>query len=243
VRIREIELAIPGLPRAFDGYRIAQISDLHIGSFDPKSQGLRWAKLTNAQNADLTVVTGDLVTSGTEFYEDASDVLAALRARDGVFVSMGNHDQWDNAKFTSILEQRNVSVLKNESRVIRRNDAAINVAALDDAYTGRANMALTLERRTPELVTILLAHYPSFFDAAAAANVQLTLAGHTHGGQLGIPFFGDRFNISTLRGEHARGVYRKSDSALYVNAGLGTTGPPMRIGVPPEIAVIVLRCA
>jgi uncharacterized protein len=242
VRIREIELSIAGLDPAFDGYRVAHLTDLHIGSFARKEQGQRWAELANSLDADLAVVTGDLVSSGTAFHDDVADVLGALRARDGVVVSLGNHDQWDAARLTGAIEARGPRVLANAWLVIRRGAAELVIAGLGDHYTGNDDLDQSLRDRPPA-PTLLLSHYPHFFEAAAERGVQLVLSGHTHGGQIGLPFFADRFNVATLGGQRARGLYRRGESALYVNAGLGTTGPPMRLGIPPEIALLVLRAA
>lgn len=242
VRVRTIEVPIVGLGSGLDGYRVVQLSDLHIGSFDPKQRGLEWARLANAVGADLSVVTGDLVTSGTSFYEDVAEVLGELRARDGVFVSLGNHDQWDDVRLESAIQARGPKVLRNEWRLIERDGASLVLAAVDDRYTGKDDLERTLRDR-PDAPTVLLAHYPQFFEPAAERGVDLVLSGHTHGGQLGVPLLADRANIATLSGQRARGLYRNGRSALYVNAGLGTTGPPMRLGVEPEIAVLVLRSA
>lgn len=237
VRVRRLEIEIPGLPASFEGYRIAQLSDLHIGSFDPKPRGLGWARRTNRLGADLIVVTGDLVTSGTAFYEDVADVIAALSAPDGIVVSLGNHDQWDPVRLVQAIEARGPRVLRNEWMRLERNGETLVVAAVDDPYSGRDDLERALAGR-PDAPTVLLAHYPTFFEPAAEHGVELVLSGHTHGGQIGL---GDRLNIATLVGQHARGLVRRGRSSLYVNAGLGTTGPPMRLGIPPEIALLVLR--
>ncbi len=104
VQVRELEVSIEGLPSAFEGYRIVQLTDLHIGSFDRLSRGLAWAELANAARADLALCTGDLVTSGPFYYEDAAKVLGALDARDGTITVLGNHDQWEPERFVKLIE-------------------------------------------------------------------------------------------------------------------------------------------
>ncbi len=241
VRLNRFEVELEGLPDAFDGYRIAQLSDLHIGSFDRRARGLEWAALANATKPDLALVTGDLVTAGTAFYEDAAAVVGALEAKDGVLASMGNHDQWDEPKLIAALEARGVRVLANRWHAIERGGARIVVAGLADHYTSKDDLNATLADRPEGAVTLLMSHYPDFFPRAAERGVELTLSGHTHGGQLGIPGLARRYNIASLTGKHSQGLFRKGASALYVNAGLGTTGPPLRLGIAPEIAVITLR--
>ena len=242
VRIRHVDVAIADLPEAFEGYRIAQLSDLHVGSFDPKARALEWVALSNAQQPDLAVVTGDLVTSGTGFYADVADAIAELRAKDGVFVSMGNHDQWNNDELSRFVAERGPVVLRNAWHTIRRGEAQLTLAGL----SGRV-MPGDVERvvsSCPDGVPIIfLSHYPSAFAAAAAAGADLVLAGHSHGGQLGVPFLSRYLNLARLTGQPSRGLVRSGKSAMYVNAGLGTTGPPMRLAVPPEIALITLRRA
>ena len=243
VQVRRLEVPIAGLPPGFDGYGIAHLSDLHIGSFDGKERGLQWARLANDLGADLAVVTGDLVTSGTAHYSAAADVIGALRAPDGVLVCMGNHDQWDNEALTREVEARGPRVLKNSWTAIGRGEQTLIIAGIDDGYTDKNDLDQTLDGRPAGAPTVLLAHYPSFFRGALARGVELTLSGHTHGGQFGVPFWADRWNIARAVGQASRGLLVEGSSALHVSAGLGTTGPPMRLGVAQEITLLTLRAA
>jgi predicted MPP superfamily phosphohydrolase len=236
-----VEVPIPGLSPELDGYSIAQVSDLHIGNFDGKERGFEWAKRVNRLAPDLVAVTGDLVTSGTGFYEDVAEVLGALRGKDGVFVSMGNHDQWNPDALVALIEARGSVVLRNASTVVRRGGAELVVAGIDDRMSGRADLERTLDGRPGHAPTVLLSHYPDFFDEAARRGVELVLSGHTHGGQIAVPFFARQVSLSRLARQHAAGLHLSGASRLYVNAGLGTTGPPVRLGVAPEISVFVLR--
>ena len=241
VRVREVEVPIRDLHPDLEGYRIAQLSDLHVGSYDDRDRGLEWASLANTLEPDLVVVTGDLVTSGTAYYRDVAEVLGKLRAKDGVFVVLGNHDQWDAEALERALRERGLRVLRNEQVRISRGAGAFTLAGVDDPYSGSDDIERTLVGRPSELPTVLLAHYPDFFRHAAARGVELTLSGHTHGGQLGVPFLADRLNLASALGHKPRGLFREGESWLYVNAGLGTTGPPLRLGVAPEVALIRLR--
>jgi predicted MPP superfamily phosphohydrolase len=241
VRVVHVEVPVAGLPPEFDGYRIAQVSDLHIGNFDPRATGLSWAERVNQLDADLVAVTGDLVTTGDEFYQDVADVIGAMRARDGTVVVLGNHDQWAPDKLTGLLRDRGARVLRNQSEELRRGASRLCIAGIDDPMFGNADLAATLGGCRPGVSTVLLSHYPDFFDEAAKRGVALVLSGHTHGGQIAVPFWTRRLSLSTLARQHAHGLHVRGKSRLFVNAGLGTTGPPMRIGVAPEIAVLVLR--
>ena len=241
LRVRRVEVVVPGLPAAFDGYRVVHLSDLHIGGFDPKARGFGWAERANACRPDLCVVTGDFVTSGSGFYADAAEVVGSLRAPDGVFACMGNHDQTDNDMLTSLLEARGVHVLRNQWQGVRRGAAELVVAGLDDRYTGTADLDRTLSGRPSDAPTILLAHDPYIGEAAAERGVQLILSGHTHGGQVGIPWIADFVNLTMLMRQPRSGLHEIGPTQHYISAGLGTTGPPLRLGVTPEIGLLVLR--
>ncbi len=241
VRIRRLDVAITDLPAEFDGFTIAQLSDLHVGSFDPKKRALEWVALSNSLNPDLAVVTGDLVTSGTGFYTDVADAIAALRAKEGVFVSMGNHDQAHNDELSRLLEARGPTVLRNAAHILQRGNAQLILAGLDGRIASPADAARVVRSCSTGAPLILLSHYPWPFQAVAAAGADLVLTGHTHGGQLALPFLSQRFNLARLTRQLSRGLYYSGKTAMYVNAGLGTTGPPMRLAVPPEIALVTLR--
>ncbi len=245
VRVAERDLPVPGLDPRLAGLRIAQLSDLHIGTMTPRSWGLAWSRAANLRAPDLAVVTGDMVTSGTDFYEDVADVIGALRAKEGVFASMGNHDYFgaEGEPLVSMLRARGVGVLRNEGVVIERNGAKLWLAAIDDTWTRRDDIERAMRDRPAGATTVLLAHDPNRFDAAADAGANVVLSGHTHGGQIGVPFFYRIANLATFAYRYNVGLYRRGQSVLYVHPGLGTTGPPMRLGVPPEVAILTLRAA
>src|SRR5262249_31230515 len=133
---RELELTIPGLPREFDGYRVAQLSDLHIGGLTPPRWGEAWAKMSNAASPNLVVVTGDLVASGVDFHGEIAHVIGKLRADDGVYVSMGNHDYFgDGEPLVTLLRENGAVVLRNEGTTVTRGNAQLFVAGVDDTWT------------------------------------------------------------------------------------------------------------
>jgi uncharacterized protein len=242
---RRVDVRVEGLDEAFDGYRIVHLSDLHIGALTPKSFGMRWTRAANALSADLAVVTGDMVTSGTAFHADIAAVVGSLKAKDGVVVSMGNHDYFggDGEPLMSLLIEAGVRVMRNEGDTIRRGGGSVYLAAIDDTWTRRADLERALRERPEGTPSILLAHDPDEFRAAAKRGVDLVLSGHTHGGQVAVPFLAREYNLSKLQHHHTLGVYRRGKSTLYVHPGLGTTGPPIRLGVAPAIVEITLRRA
>lgn len=244
VRVRTLDVAVAGLGPAFEGYRIAQLSDLHIGGLWSRARAERWVRRVAALDADLVALTGDYVTHGNEFHEDIAAVLGAMRARDGAVAVMGNHDYFgDGERLAALLAERGVTVLRNEARVLSRGGDALALAGVDDTWTRRADVDRALDGCAGVRPVIALAHDPRLFTELARGGAALVLSGHTHWGQLALPFFADRVNLSRLSYRYHAGLYRQDGSVLYVSPGLGTTGPPVRIGAPPEITVFRLRAA
>jgi uncharacterized protein len=241
-RIRRLDVEIDGLPEAFDGYRIVQISDLHCGPFASGRRVARWVAAANRAHPDLMAVTGDLIASGSAFVGVVAEALGGLRARDGVFAAMGNHDYFgDGESMVSALEAAGLTVLRNRGVELRRETSAIYLAGVDDTWTRRHDVTRALAARPPGMPAVLLAHDPALFPEAAEQGVDLVLSGHTHGGQVAVPLFARKLNLARLITRFTSGVYQSGSSTLYVNRGLGTTGPPVRLAVAPEIAVVTLR--
>ena len=158
---------------------------------------------------------------------------------------MGNHDYFggDGEPLMSLLHRAGARVMRNDGDVLERGDGRVFLAAIDDTWTRRADLERALRDRPSDVPTILLAHDPDEFRAAAKRGVDLVLSGHTHGGQVAVPFFARRYNLSKLSHHYHLGLYRRGKSTLYVHPGLGTTGPPVRFGVAPAIVEITLRRA
>ncbi len=242
--VKEEEIRIAGWPEGLDGFRIAQLSDLHIGSLTSRRLVERWIEASNAAAPDLVVLTGDLVTSGTVFHEDIANYMGRLRAPAGVVSVMGNHDYFGGGEpLLTLLRARGVRVLQNQSELVEKNGARFRLAGVDDTWTRRANLEKALEEATGSEKTILLAHDPELFPMAAEAGVAFTLSGHTHGGQIAFPWLAKRFSLAHLSQSYVVGRYEKKGALLYVHPGLGTTGPPIRFGVAPAIVVHTLRSA
>jgi predicted MPP superfamily phosphohydrolase len=243
-RVVRMTLEIPGLPAAFDNYQVVHLSDVHCGPWTRPRQVRRWVERINAMAPDLVAVTGDLITTGSEYVAAVSEELGALRARDGVFACMGNHDYFtDGEAFARSLDRAGLNVLRNRGQSIERDGEHLYVAGADDTWTRRADLPAALDARPPRTATLLLAHDPMLFTEAAAAGVELTLSGHTHGGQFAIPGLHRRFNLARFASPFTVGLYRLGSCILHVSRGAGTTGPPIRLGAPPEISLLTLRAA
>jgi len=240
VRLRKVEVPIVGLPESLDGYRIAHLSDLHIGSIDRVAHAREWILKCNALSPDLVAVTGDLLSTGDHFHDDVVEVLGSLRGRDGVFACLGNHDYYREGALCDRLAASGVRVLRNEGLVV---DRGLFVAGVEDMWRGSVDLDAALEGRPEGLPSLLLSHNPALFPAAAAQKVSLTLSGHIHAGQIAVPFLSERWSLGRLSTRYSAGLYEREGARLFVHAGLGTTGPAIRFGAAPEIVEIVLRRA
>jgi predicted MPP superfamily phosphohydrolase len=239
------DVPVADLPAAFEGYRVAHLSDVHCGSYTPEARVASWVARINALEPDLVAVTGDLITNGQAFLEAAARALGGLRGRDGAFVSMGNHDYFgsDGERLVALLEREGLTVLRNRGQRVERDGATLFVAGVDDTWSGRADLPGALAGRPPGVTVLLLAHDPNLFPEAAAHAVELVLSGHTHGGQLAVPGMARRLNLARIVTAFSSGLYQLGRSTLYVSNGAGTTGPPVRLGAAPEITLLTLRAA
>lgn len=242
--VREVPVRIPGLPRALDGYTIAQISDIHVGVFIGERELDEGLSRVAEIKPDLVVATGDLVDHEESYIPLMARTLRSIRARDGVAAILGNHDYYTGAnEVLAGLRAAGVGVLLNEGRVIRPHDgggfALLGVADLHAKRAGHE--APSLERAIAsvprDLPRILLAHQPMYFEEAKG-KVALQLSGHTHGGQIN-----PGVRPAALFMRYLAGRYERQGSTLWVNSGFGVSGPPTRVGTPPEVTKIVLVAA
>jgi predicted MPP superfamily phosphohydrolase len=244
--VRRVEVDLPDLPQALDGYRIVQISDVHIGSILRRGFARRLVERCNALQADALAITGDLVDGRVHHLADEVAPLSELRARDGVFFVTGNHDHYSGADaWSEHLASLGIVPLRNRQHRIERGGSALLLAGVDDlssrrARTSRGGFDLDAALAGWDGVEplVLLAHDPRTFDLARHRGVHLQLSGHTHDGQLW-PF---RYMVR-LQTRWLAGLYHVGRSALYVSRGTGFWGPPMRILAPAEITELVLRPA
>jgi predicted MPP superfamily phosphohydrolase len=242
--VTRLELRIPALPKALDGFRIAQISDVHLG----ESRGGAWladvAAQVNALAPDLVAITGDLVDASPEVLRDEVAAVRELRAPHGVFFVIGNHEHYAGlAAWMPVLRGLGLRVLRNERVVIGAGDASFDLVGVDDdsAHGGggtvRPDLPKATAGRDPARAAVLLVHQPKVAIEAAAHGIDLVLAGHTHGGQIW-PFSA----LVRLQQPFLRGLYQVSErTRLYVTDGTGLWGPPMRLGTRNEIVLVTLR--
>src|SRR5215216_6113095 len=213
------------LPKAFDGFRVVQLSDIHHGPFSNREQIER---------------AGDYISKERHYAAPCAEMLGRLKAKYGVYAILGNHDHWvDAALITDLFRAEGITVLINEGMHFERDGASFWLAGVDDTMVGLEDLSLALAGARRDEMKRLLAHNPIILRRAARASIDLVLSGHTHGGQVAI-----RGERSTLRGARKRllkGLGRLANTQIYVNRGLGTVVLPIRYGCPPEISLLELR--
>jgi predicted MPP superfamily phosphohydrolase len=242
LRLRVRELRLAELPSAFDGYRVLHVSDVHLGSLFPPERLAAWLRRAAALSPDLVALTGDYVTSGTRFHEAAAETLASAPGRDGIVAVAGNHDDYGGGEpLRSSLRARGIELLENAHRVYARGDQRLIVVGVDDVYSRRVDVERAFSGVPARSFVLALAHEPGLFPQIAARGATLVLSGHTHWGQLGVPWLAERLNLGRVFYRHASGLAEHGDSALHVSPGLGTTFVPARLGVAPEMTLLVLR--
>ena len=227
------------LPKAFEGFRIAQLSDFHISPFMPADQIRRCVTITNQLKADLVVLTGDFVGWDPAAQGEVVQALAGLGAPYGVFGCLGNHEMETQTEesITRLFAAQGIRILRQERAPIRLHSETLNLIGVDDSLSDLRDVERLV---MPDTVNILLSHDPNAFDRAAELGIDLTLAGHTHGGQLSLEFIHRGLSLSRLETPYVSGWFEKPGSQLYVNRGIGTTGFPIRFGARPEITVFEL---
>ena len=243
-RLRELELELPGLPAELDGLRIAHLSDFHLGVPSP-GVGATWqaAVWARERQPDLVAISGDLLTHPRG--EPMLRRLAHALPQPAVAV-LGNHDialsRDPQARASNLRELEPVTLLRDEGRLLELRDRSVWIAGVDPRLIVRGR-----PRRDPnELaraadLSILLCHYPRVLDLLEPGRFDLVLAGHTHDGQIALPYPGGKVRFAHLRARYNAGVYRSPATTMHVSAGLGTTFVPFRFASRPEATELVLR--
>ena len=243
-------IRLPRLPRAFDGFRICQLSDIHIGPFMPADEIRKYAAIANAQRPEMIALTGDFVTFDPHTQEAVVDALRGLRAPFGVYGSLGNHDAWAGVEdsITELFRQTGVRILRAANVPIADGGESFNLIGVDFQSSRRFGPSPPVKRMLGNIegivdrdrVNILLSHNPDTFDRAVELGIDLSLAGHTHGGQAALEFISPEIAPSRLVTPYVAGLFQKPGGQLYVNRGIGTIFIPIRIGARPEITIYSL---
>lgn len=253
LRLSLHDVEIPDLPAPFDGYRIAILTDLHHGPQQPRARAERAVAFANSQAPHLTVLLGDYGTSdgrapgwSRRYYHrvfaELGPVLTGLRASDGVLAVIGNHDHYaDAGETTAWLSSLGVRVLRGERIELASEGAALHIVGIQDLWEGEVNTASVAALVDGVTPTIILSHHPDGVQHCAHPGVQLVLSGHTHGGQVVLPWLGALVTRSEFcTRHHPSGWIPNPHAPLFVSRGVGTQ-IPLRFGAPPEVVVLTLR--
>ena len=260
-RVHKVSLYFKDLPSAFDGFKLVQLSDIHAGSFDNRDAVQKGIRLTNAQQGDLFLFTGDLVNNKSEEMYPWIEDFKQLKGKYGSFSILGNHDYGDYIKWENESEKsENLEKLKvvhkklgyhlmlNETIYIEKEGAKIALIGVENwgkkGFVKHGDLDKAVESVDNNLFKILLSHDPSHWEAVTLNHdkfIHLTLSGHTHGMQFGIEIPGFKWSPSQYIYKQWAGLYKHAEKYIYVNRGFGFLGFPGRVGILPEITVIELR--
>jgi uncharacterized protein len=276
-QVRRVEIPMPNLPSALDGMKIVQLSDIHLSGYMSRAQVRRAVDMANDLGADLAVVTGDLITGSGDPIAECVDEIRHLYAPLGTWGCNGNHEIYARAEDTAayLYTQAGMNLLRQSNAQVTFKGAQFNLIGVDyqREYNGRGQRQQLLSGVEPlvrrDMPNILLSHNPNSFNRAAELGIELSLAGHTHGGQIQVEILDHRLSPARFISDYIAGLYQRplfapapnqragsivaaprkftpqssAMAGIYVNRGLGTVGAPVRLGVPPEISLIILRRA
>jgi hypothetical protein len=239
--VRRVTLTHPALPRTFDGVRIVQVADVHAGIFMPPDRLTRVRSLVEALSPDLVVFTGDQLDRRQVDADFFVHGFAGIDAPLGAFGILGNHDHLAGPRLAlAALEAVGVTPLVNQSATLERDGSRILLVGVDDLDAAPGwGPDFTAAHQGDAEFRLLLCHQPNGWRAGRVAGANVTLAGHTHGGQIAVPSRG--LNLARLSTSYIAGPYEKSGQLLYVSRGIGVGAVPLRFGVPPEVDLITLR--
>lgn len=242
IKLREEDIRIPGLHPDLDGLRIVQLTDIHMSPFLSERELNRAIGIANDTRANLALVTGDLITSAADPLALCLTRLAGLRADAGIFGCMGNHEIYAETQDYTEREGARLGMrfLRSASEPLRFGNATLNLAGVDYQHLKEPYLVGAEKMVRPGALNVMLSHNPDVFPVAARQGWDLTIAGHTHGGQVRVEILRQDLNIARFFTPYVDGIYRDGASSIFVSRGIGTIGLPARLGAPPEVALLRL---
>jgi uncharacterized protein len=241
IEVRSVSMPLPHLAPEFSGYRLVQLSDIHADRWMTTDRIAKIVRQVNQLKPDLVVLTGDFVTHSAEEFSPNLAALSQLNPVDKTLAVMGNHDAWTNSTIVqSALEAAGVQVLNNQVAALQRKSAQLFIAGVNDVWAKRDRLDQVLAALPSEGAAILLAHEPDFAEqSAATGRFDLELSGHSHGGQVKLPFV--KRIVPPLANKYPIGQYKVGNMIQYTNRGVGMSGLPLRFNCRPEITVFTLK--
>jgi len=244
LRITRRTVDVPRLPEPFSGMTVAILADIHHGPLVGLGFVRRIVRETNGLAPDVIALVGDYVYRGRRYIEPCGAELARLRARLGVCSVLGNHDHWDGAaEVRSALADANIRRLDNDGVWLEKDGARLRVCGVGDLWEDEQDLDAALGDCRDDETALLLCHNPDYVEGLRDRRVGLVLCGHTHGGQVSIPFVGPPIVPSRYGKKYAAGLVRTPHTQVYVSRGLGTISVPVRFNCRPEIVFLTLRPA
>lgn len=240
--LEHLEITLKRLPRKLDGFKIIHLSDIHHSPFTELAHIERAIKVANRLRPDMFVLTGDYVSHDRKYIGPVAEALGQLRARYGTYACLGNHDHWTDAELvTDRFRAEGISVLVNEGVRVKAEGSSFWLAGVDDYMVGKTDVPAALRGSYPDELKLLLAHNPTIFRQSVRLKIDLTLSGHTHGGQVKLR---DEEKKRLIRKRRlSSGLHRRYDSQIYITRGIGTVVLPVRYQCPPEISLLELKCS
>ena len=240
--LREQDLMFPGLPKDLDGLRLVQITDIHLSPFLPERVLAQAVDMANETRAHLALVTGDLISTALDPLDACLRQLGRLRADAGIFGCMGNHEIYANAE--NYVEHHGALLghryLRKRAASLKFGQATLNLAGVDYQASRKPYLVGAEKLVAPGAFNVLLSHNPDVFPVAVKQGYQLTIAGHTHGGQVRVEILRQDMNVARFFTPYVDGLYRRDGAAIFVSRGIGTIALPARIGAPPEVNLLRL---
>lgn len=239
--LERVTVRIKRLPKKLDGFKIIHLSDIHHSPFTDLEHISRAVRVANRLRPDMFVLTGDYVSHETSYIAPVAKVMGELSAEFGTHACLGNHDHWtDPALVVKEFREAGINMLVNEGMRFDVNGASFWLAGVDDHMVGKTDLVAALRGSYPDEMKLLLAHNPIIFRKAVKAGIDLTLSGHTHGGQVRIR---DGNRRLLKRRKLSNGLHIRKDSQIYITRGIGTVVLPVRYQCPPEITLLELFAA
>jgi predicted MPP superfamily phosphohydrolase len=240
--LRQQDLMFPDLPKDLDGLRLVQLSDIHLSPFLSERILARAVDMANETRAHLALVTGDLISTDRDPLDICLKQLSRLRADAGVFGCLGNHEIYANAE--DYVEQQGARMghryLRQRAEPLKFGQATMNLAGVDYQASRKPYLVGAQRMVAPDAFNVLLSHNPDVFPVAARQGYQLTIAGHTHGGQIRVEILHQDLNFARFFTPYVDGLYRRDKAAIFVSRGIGTIALPARLGAPPEVNLLRL---
>lgn len=237
--LERIRVSLPRLPKKMDGFKIIHLSDIHHSPFTSFDHIARTVKIANRLKPDMFVLTGDYVSHEAAFIRPVAELMGELKAEFGAYACLGNHDHWtDPESVTREFVDAGINMLVNEGRRVDVGTSSFWLAGVDDHMVGKTDLPAALKGSYPDEFKLLLAHNPIIFRKAVRSGIDLTLSGHTHGGQVRVR---DSAKRLIRRRKLSNGLHQRKGSQIYITRGIGTVVLPVRYQCPPEISLLELR--